>query len=122
MVSLAAIALTAARRQRSTTDSFFMCDQLQDIAEEEQRTKEEEYEQERLIWRGEGPVTLRGFKGMFAHPLNGLKGIEASIFLSTHFREGSPREMDQFCPLTDCTSSNRCSMSTGTHGKIQLLK
>lgn len=40
---------------------------------------------------GDGLVILKGFEGMFAHPLNGLKRLEASIFLSARFKgEGKP--------------------------------
>lgn len=44
----------------------------------------------------EGPVILKGFKGMFAHLLNGLKWVEASIFLSTHLGEGSQEGWTNF--------------------------
>lgn len=60
-----------------------------------------------LQGEGDGLVILKGFEGMFAHPLNGLKGLDASIFLSAHFRGESPRGLDQFCPVTDCTNFNR---------------
>lgn len=56
---------------------------------------------------GGSVVILKGFEGMFALPLNGLKGLKASIFLSAHFKGESPGGTDQFCPVTDCTSSNR---------------
>lgn len=40
----------------------------------------------------DGRVILKGFEGMFAHPLNGLKELEASIFHSTHFRGKAQEE------------------------------
>lgn len=50
----------------------------------------DEEEQDRLFaffaGKGDGCVILKGFEGMFAHPLNGLKELEASIFHSMHLR------------------------------------
>lgn len=47
---------------------------------------------------GDGLVILKGFEGMFAHPLNGLKGLEASIFLSAHFGGGKPKRNGPILP------------------------
>lgn len=49
---------------------------------------------------GDGLVILKSFEGMFAHPLNGLKGLKASIFLSMHF--GAVGGGDS---VTDCTKT-----------------
>lgn len=47
---------------------------------------------------GDGLVILKGFEGMFAHPLNGLKWLDASIFLSTHFRGRKPKRNGPILP------------------------
>lgn len=52
----------------------------------------------------DGLVILKGFEGVFAHPLNGLEGVEPSIFLSTHFRGGDPRRDGPILPGTVYTT------------------
>lgn len=41
---------------------------------------------------GDSLVILKGFEGMFVHPLNGLKGLEASIFSPSAFQWGEAQE------------------------------